>query len=68
VTRRPPTLHIPDLSKAPGAEVDAYGDVRCITCGTHVPVGDADIVGLGYRCRACIVGAVGCFGLATAPR
>ena len=50
---RHPPIHVPDLSKPAGAAVDAHGEVTCVACGKHLPVGDADIVGLGYRCAAC---------------
>lgn len=45
--------HVPDLSRAPGAVIDAHGEVACVACGKHIPLGDADIVGLGYRCITC---------------
>lgn len=50
---RHPEIRVGDLSKPPGAAVDASGEVVCVSCGKHIPVGDADIVGLGYRCAAC---------------
>jgi hypothetical protein len=53
VSDRHPPIHVPDLSKPAGAAVDARGEVACIACGRHLPVGDADIVGLGYRCPDC---------------
>ena len=48
-----PKIRVGDLSRPPGAAVDAHGEVTCVTCGKHLPVGEADIVGLGYRCAAC---------------
>ena len=50
---RHPEIHVPDLSKPAGAAIDAHGEVTCVACGKHLPVADADIVGLDYRCAAC---------------
>jgi hypothetical protein len=52
-------IHVPDVTKPAGAAVDAHGEVTCVACGKHLPVGDADIVGLGYRCAACSEKATG---------
>ena len=46
-------LYVPDLSRPPGADVDAHGEVTCVACGKHVDVNAADIVGKGYRCTTC---------------
>jgi DNA-directed RNA polymerase subunit RPC12/RpoP len=32
---------------------DAQGRLRCVVCHGLLSLGSADIVGLGYRCRAC---------------
>ena len=53
MSNRHPEIVVPDLTKPAGAQVDADGNVRCVTCGKTLPVGDADVVGLGYRCVAC---------------
>lgn len=48
-----PALFEPDLTKPEGAVVDGDGLVACITCGTRLPLSEADIVGNGYRCPPC---------------
>lgn len=53
VTDKPRRLYVPDLSRPPGADVDAKGEVVCVHCGKHVDVTTADIVGKGYRCAVC---------------
>ena len=53
MTDKPRPLYVPDLSRPPGADVDARGEVACVACGKHVDVNDADIVGKGYRCATC---------------
>lgn len=35
-----------------GAKVEA-GQVSCVICQAKVPLADADVVGMGYRCSAC---------------
>ena len=54
VSDRHPEIHVPDLSKPAGAAIDAAwrGHLRRVR-QAHLPVADADIVGLGYRCAAC---------------
>lgn len=53
MTDKPRRLYVPDLSRPPGADVDAHGEVACVACGKHVDVTTADIVGKGYRCATC---------------
>ena len=50
---KPRPLYVPDLSRPPGADVDANGEVVCVACGKHIDVTTADIVGKGYRCAVC---------------
>lgn len=52
VEHRPRPLFVPDLTPLP-AGVDRDGTVRCVVCDAHVPYGDADLVGKGYRCPRC---------------
>lgn len=50
----PLPLDVPEhLEKAAGAEVAADGTVACIGCQHRLPVAEADIVGMGYRCTRC---------------
>ncbi len=42
-----------DLDRPAGAEVAADGTVACVSCRKRLAVGDADIVGKGYRCVPC---------------
>ncbi len=44
---------MPDLSRPPGADIDAEGFVRCAACGARVDVMSADVVGDGYQCATC---------------
>ena len=53
MTDRPRPLYVPDLTRPPGADIDANGEVVCVACGKHVDVNAADIVGKGYRCTTC---------------
>ena len=53
-----PELFVPDLRPAPSAYVDMAGEVGCLVCGRRFPLGDVEIVGLGFRCRACATRAV----------
>ena len=53
VESRPRPLRIPDLSRPPGADIDADGFVTCQTCGARVDVMTADVVGEGYQCVRC---------------
>jgi len=46
-------LVVPDLTPPARAAVAADGMVACVTCSARLPVGEADVVGLGYRCTAC---------------
>ena len=41
------------LRRPEGARVDNDGMVTCIACAKALPVADADIVGMGYRCVPC---------------
>jgi hypothetical protein len=48
-----PPLHVPDLSPSAGSVVAVDGTVACVMCGTRLPLAQADVVGLGYRCAPC---------------
>ncbi|MBV8758142.1 MAG: hypothetical protein JO257_12725 [Deltaproteobacteria bacterium] len=50
---RPRPLYVPDLSRPCGADIAPDGTIQCVACDRRVPVGDADIVGKGYRCARC---------------
>ena len=50
---RPRPLVVPDLSRPPGADIDAEGFVRCVACSARVDVMTADVVGDGYQCSTC---------------
>ena len=50
---RPRPLRIPDLSRPPGADIDAEGFVTCQTCGARIDVMTADVIGEGYQCARC---------------
>ena len=44
---------VPDLSRPPGADIDAEGFARCTVCGDRVDVMSADVAGDGYQCARC---------------
>ena len=50
----PLPLDVPEhLEKPADAEVAADGTVACIGCRRRLPVAEADIAGMGYRCTRC---------------
>jgi hypothetical protein len=42
-----------DALKRPAGAVVQHGMVTCVACAKILRVGDADIVGMGYRCVPC---------------
>jgi len=50
-------LYVPDLTPSPASVVDMAGRVGCVTCGRLLPFDESEVVGLGFRCRACSLAA-----------